>query len=199
MKAERLIRNELKKSSRYSVLLSFFYNVLRWIPNILFGIPYFIYYFILSIVKREKYLTNKSYWLGIYNPSSKLEDIVNFFYKSYKYKYDLFGGLFDHDSSIFEWIYAYGDCDDRALYLKKCLKKIGIPAIRIGLKGKGLTSLHFEVIYTIYDEKTQTNQYCMIYRTEILTSTSIQGLLFKFGERWNGYDYYKTKYCACLY
>lgn len=199
MKCEKFDVRPVKEISRYSKTLSFFYNVIRWIPNIFFGIIYFIIYGFKVLIHKDIYRSNKERWLKIYNENASLEDIIDFFYNIYSYKWDGLRGVFDHDSSILEWVYAFGDCDDRALYLKKCLRKIGIPAIRIGLKGKNATSMHYEVLFTILDQKTQRNQYCMLFRNEILKSDTVEGVLTEFGRRWSNYKYDIASYCVSLY
>lgn len=187
------LKKDFKKIDRYSKGLSFVFNGLRWIPNILFGIIFFIVYSVVHVFNVKKYRENLKAWKKVCNKSSSIEDIINYFIKIYTYKYDFLKGFCDHDSSIQEWILGFGDCDDRALYLKKCLNMIGIPAIRIGIKGKGFTDSHYEALFYYKDS------YCMLYGGRILSSNTVEDVLKKFGELWNIFEYDKTKYCVSLY
>lgn len=187
------LKKDFKKIDRYSKGLSFVFNGLRWIPNILFGIIFFIAYSIAHIFNVKKYRENLTVWKKVCNKNSTIEGIINYFVKVYTYKYDFLKGFCDHDSLIQEWILGFGDCDDRALYLKKCLNTIGIPAIRIGIKGKGFTDFHYEALFYYNDS------YCVLYGGRILSSNTVEGVLKKFGELWNIFEYDKTKYCVSLY
>lgn len=187
------LKKDFKKIGRYSKGISFAFNVLRWVPNILFGIIFLIIYSVVHIFNVKKYRENLNAWKKVCNKNSSIEDIINYFVDVYTYKYDFLKGFCDHDSLIQEWILGFGDCDDRALYLKKCLNMIGIPAIRIGIKGKGLTDSHYEALFYYKDS------YCMLYGGRILTSNTVEGVLNKFGELWNIFEYDKTKYCISLY
>ena len=187
------LKKDFKKIGRYSKGISFAFNVLRLIPNILFGIIFLIIYSVVHIFNVKKYRENLNAWKKVCNKISSIEDVINYFVKVYTYKYDFLKGFCDRDSSIQEWILGFGDCDDRALYLKKCLNTIGITAIRIGIKGKGFTDSHYEVLFYYKDS------YCMLYGGRILSSNTVEGVLRKFGELWNIFEYDKTKYCVSSY
>lgn len=164
------------------------FNILRLVPIILFSGIFFIYYFFLSIIQRKKYIENKEKWENI----KSISDLVLFATKDYKYKYDLGQGFMDHDSSIYEWILAYGDCDDMALYAKKKIAQLqGYEASRIGLIWKaknGALALHFDCMFK------KDSKYYLFNYGRIISADSEDQLMKNFCTTWSASN---LKYCKC--
>lgn len=171
-------------------------NVLRWIPNILFGFIYFAVYLIIPLFKMKKMKSNIAKW----KEAVKSEDsLINFFKTTYKYKYDEIGGIADHDSFWLEWFCGFGDCDDAALYSKKALKKLGYKAFRIGLIGMGgMKNSHFDCAYykTLSDG---TKIYKMFNYGNPIEGNSLENVLENFGIRYTRYNKKSLKWCKLFY
>lgn|SRR5574344_974663 len=175
------------KSNKFVWIL---FNVLRIIPASLFSGFFFILYFILSKIKKDKYNENKKKWDSI----SNIDDLKAFAINDFKYKYDFGFGLMDHDSSIYEWVLAYGDCDDIALYAKKkILKMEGYDACRIGLiwvSQKKLV-LHFDCMF-----KNKEGMLYLFNYGRILSAKTEDELIKSFSEKYKAKN---LKYCKCYF
>lgn len=185
---------------RDSVLLWILFNVLRLIPIALFSIPFFIFYALKALFNRSTFLSKKELWDMAYDKDASIFKLISFAKISYKYKYDFGKGFCDHDSSYFEWIMAYGDCDDMALYAKKALKNRGYEAIRIGLLGhdaKHHLALHFDCMYKCMDGVDV--KYCLFNYGNIVSGSTPKEALMNLGNVWAVFSYDTTKYCKCLF
>lgn len=195
------------KFKQKSFLLWIIFNILRIIPNVIFGIIFFLFYFFKWLFTSKKTFNDrKTIWKYAYKNVNMLK---HFFRINYKYKYDLGLGFFDHDSSYFEWIFCYGDCDDMALYSKKALKNIGYEAYRVGIIGMTKWKpkskhnlkpvLHFDCLF-VDRGKDNTITYNLFNYGTIITGKSIEDVFNNLSDMYpSSFPKDHTKACFCLY
>ena len=73
------LKKGFKKIDRYSKGLSFVFNVLRWIPNILFGTIFFIIYSVVHVFNIKKYHENLNAWKNVCNKNYIFESLRRYF------------------------------------------------------------------------------------------------------------------------
>lgn len=198
-----------EKFKQKSVIAWIIFNVLRLVPTVLFGAFFFLFYFFKwAVSDKKRYNEKKLLWE---KAKTDLESLRTFFGRHYEYKWDLGKGFFDHDSSIFEWIFGYGDCDDMGLYSKKALKSMGYEAYRIGLLGMSKwkpTSkhnlkpiLHFDSLFVERDENKNIIKASVFNYGSVITASSIEEVIDKFSSSsWStSFPKDHTKVCICLY
>lgn len=125
------------------------HHFIRPIWSTLFGLCFAIwyaFYYIFSKKAKAKYNLIKTTYLEL----NSIEEYRKWFIKKYVYKWDGYKGIFDHDNLPIEFYIGFDDCDGMALWTKRKLNKIGIKsAIRIGIKGKKLSSWHYDCAWYI--------------------------------------------------
>lgn len=184
-----------------SVFAWIVYNVLRFIPIILFSwIFYIVYYFkYLNKKKTGEYSVLLNRWL---DACKDKESLISYFTRQYDYKYDLIGGFMDHDSGLHEWVIGNGDCDDMALYSKKVLKSLGYESYRIGImwfpKYK-LPILHFDCLTINRDDNGNVIEARLFNYGNEIVSSSIEEVLYTLTGRYTNDRNTSTKICVCLY
>ena len=195
------------KFKHKSFLLWIIFNILRIIPNVIFGTVFFLFYFFKWLFTSKKTFNDrKTIWKYAYKNVNMLK---HFFRINYKYKYDLGLGFFDHESSYFEWIFCYGDCDDMALYSKKALKNVGYEAYRVGIIGMTKWKpkskhnlkpvLHFDCLFVDRD-KDNTITYNLFNYGTIITGKSIEDVFNNLSAMYpSSFPKDYTKACFCLY
>lgn len=79
-----------------------------------------------------------------------LGELCNYFRDKFKYSYDGYKGIFDHDNSRLEFFMRGGDCDDMAVYAKRKLKEFGYKPVRVFMmSGEDLKSGHMDCFFEI--------------------------------------------------
>jgi len=191
----------MKKSFYFkqkSILAWIVYNILRIIPIVLFSWLFFIYYFILYLIDNKTYSEKLEKWQEACKDETSLK---NFFLVCYKYKYDLVKGFVDHDSSKFEWIFSYGDCDDAAKYAKKAMRKLGYESYRIGIlwfPKKKFPKLHFDCLTVIRDENGNIKEAKLFNYGYEIVSTTVDEALYTLTGRYTEDRKTKTKVCISI-
>ena len=199
--------NNSVKFKQKSSLLWIMFNILRIIPNVIFGSIFFLFYFFKWLFTSKKTFNDrKTIWE---DACKNIDQLKRFFRTNYKYKYDLGMGFFDHDSSYFEWILNFGDCDDMALYSKKALKKMGYEAYRIGIIGMTKWKfeskynlkpvLHFDCLFVNKDKDNNTTYNLFNYGI-VVTGKSVEDVLNNLSNIYSSsFPKDHTKVCFCLY
>ena len=192
----------MKKQLKFrqkNVIVWFIYNVLRLIPCLIFGPVFFIYYLFHTLFNIKEYKPLKLEWD---TACKDYDSLVLFFRLKYRYKGDMLRGFCDHDSSIFEWLFGFGDCDDQALYSKKALKKLGYEAYRIGMFGfhkKGV-SAHFDTLFVNRNKDGDVIEAKLFNYGHVISEDSIEKAIEKLDMWFNGqFPKNKTYVAVCLY
>lgn len=107
--------------------MRFVHHCLRVIWANIIGFFYNVYYFLLVALSkkhRDTYNNNINKWNNI----KTIADVTAYFKENYKYKWDGYKGIVDHNNFKYEFFCANGDCDDVARWSCKKLRQIGIDA-----------------------------------------------------------------------
>lgn len=128
------------------------HHFLRVIWANILGFFYNIYYLLLitfSKESRNKYKYNIKCWEEIQN-ISRLADYIR---NNYKYKYDGYKGIVDHNNFKYEFFTASGDCDDVARWVCKKLRELDIKADVIGFSDFKSDPVfwHYDCLFCISD------------------------------------------------
>lgn len=203
---------EVKCNSKF---LWFVFNVLRWVPQILFSILPLIFNTLHSLIARKTYKARKAKWV---QAQESYDNLINFMLNDYHYHGDPLAGFFDHDSSWFEWIMKFGDCDDAALYGKKALKKLGFEAYRIGIMGlkyrkryvdsktnlvkEKLTnklSAHFDCLWVLRGSKGEIKDVYLLNYGKVINGKTIDEAIDNLSLNWRNFPKGHTKICMCAF
>lgn len=184
------------------------FNVFRLIPTLIFSPFYLLVYWLLHFFDKTKavYEERKREW------NYACESLVRlnvFFLSKYSYKWDTFGGFFDHDSSIYEWLIGFGDCDDMALYSKKALRKMGYEAYRIGVIGfskkkpksrfKTKISLHFDTLIVSRDNCGKIIEAKLFNYGSNIIGSSVEAVIDRYFDiGYTAFPKDSTYCCICL-
>lgn len=198
-----------------SKFLWFIFNILRWVPQILFSILPFIFNAIYAGLARKTYKEHKAKWD---EAQKSYDNLINFMLNDYHYHGDPLAGFFDHDSSWCEWIMKYGDCDDAALYGKKALKKLGFEAYRIGIMGlkyrkkvvdkktntvtEKLTnklSAHFDCLWVLRNENGEIADVYLLNYGKVVNGKSIDEAIDNLSLSWRNFPKGHVKICLCAF
>lgn len=193
----------------------FVFNVLRWIPQILFSILPFIFNLIYAALSRKTYKERKAKWL---KAQESYDNLIAFMLNDYHYHGDPLAGFFDHDSSWFEWIMNFGDCDDAALYGKKALKKLGFEAYRIGIMGLKYNkrvidqktntvkekmvnrlSAHFDCLWVTRDSEGNITDVYLLNYGKVVHGKTVDETINNLSNTWRNFPKGHTKICMCAF
>ena len=212
MNKNKLTFKNVKYNSKF---LWFIFNVLRWVPQILFSFLPFIFNMINAGLSRKTYKDHKAKWD---KAQKSYDDLISFMLNDYHYHGDPLAGFFDHDSSWFEWIMKYGDCDDAALYGKRALKKLGYEAYRIGIMGLkyrkkyvdkttntikekivNKLSAHFDCLWVSRDQNNKIKEVYLLNYGKVISGKTVDEVIDDLSDTWRNFPKGHVKICMCAF